>query len=51
MIDPAQQRWMAGRAGVTIIEFDDASHVGGIIRYAGQFTRLIERAVKAVGRG
>ena len=46
MIDPAQQRWMATRAGSTTVEFADASHVGGIIRYASQFTKLIEHAVK-----
>jgi hypothetical protein len=41
MIDPAQQRWMAQRAGATTIEFPDASHVGGIVRYADRFAKLI----------
>ena len=47
MIDPAEERWMAARAGAHTIEFPDASHVGGITRYAVQFTALIERAVHA----
>ena len=46
MIDPAQQRSMAMRAGATTVELADASHVGGIIRYASQFTTLIKHAVK-----
>jgi hypothetical protein len=28
VIDPAEQRWMANRAGSTTVEFDDASHAG-----------------------
>src|SRR6202521_4345196 len=47
MIDPAQERFMAARAGATTIEFPTASHVGGITVYAKQFTQLIERAVEA----
>ena len=47
MIDPAQERFMAARAGATTIEFPTASHVGGITEYAKQFTQLIERAVEA----
>ena len=46
MIDPAQERFMAARAGSTTIEFPTASHVGGITVYAKQFTQLIERAVQ-----
>lgn len=49
IIDPAQQRFMAERAGATTIEFADASHVGGITRYAEQFTELIEDAVEGTG--
>jgi hypothetical protein len=47
MIDPAQERWMATRAGAQTIEFPEASHVGGITRYAEQFTALVERAARA----
>jgi hypothetical protein len=47
MIDPAEERWMASRAGSHTIEFPAASHVGGITRYAARFTHLIERAVAA----
>jgi len=47
MIDPAQERFMAARAGSTTIEFPNASHVGGITVYTKQFIRLIERAVEA----
>lgn len=47
LIDPAQQRWMAQRAGATTIEFGDASHIGGIIRHSDRFTKLIEQAVNA----
>ena len=47
MIDPAEERWMATRASAQTIEFPDASHVGGITRYAAQFTALIERAAHA----
>ena len=34
-------------SGASYVEFADASHVGGIIRYAGRFTKFIERAVKS----
>lgn len=47
VIDPAQQRWMAQRAGSTIIEFDEASHVGGYTHYVTRLTKLIEQAVQA----
>ena len=47
VIDPALQRFMAGRAGATIVEFDDASHAGGFTHYAARFTKLIEDAAEA----
>lgn len=47
MIDPAEERFMAARAGASTIEFPTASHVGGITLHAKQFTQLIERAVEA----
>lgn len=47
IIDPAQQRWMAQRAGATTVEFDDASHAGGSTHYATRFVKLIEQAVQA----
>ena len=47
LIDPAQQRWMAQRAGSTVVEFDDASHAGGFTHYVARFTKLIEDAVVA----
>lgn len=50
MIDPAQQRWMAARGGARTTEFADASHAGGITRYAAQFTALVERAGHATTR-
>lgn len=50
MIDPAQQRWMASRAGATTVEYVGASHAGGLTRFAGQFTLLIEQAVRATNR-
>ncbi len=46
MIDPAEERFMAKRAGATTIEFPTASHVGGISVYSKQFTQVIERAVE-----
>ena len=49
VIDPAQQRWMAGRAGSTVVEFDDASHAGGYTHYATRFVKLIEDAVGSTG--
>ena len=47
MIDPAEQRWMASRIGAGTVTFPTASHVGGITRHAGQFTDLVERAVRS----
>jgi len=44
VIDPAAQRWMAARAGATVVEFDDASHAGGYTHYATRFVKLIEQA-------
>lgn len=46
MIDPAEQHWMATRAGARTIEFADASHAGGITRHSAQFTALVERAAR-----
>ena len=50
MIDPAQQRWMASRIGAVTVAYPTASHVGGITRHAGQFTDLVERAVRSTRR-
>jgi pimeloyl-ACP methyl ester carboxylesterase len=47
IIDPAQQRFMAQRAGATVVEFDDASHAGGYTHYSTRFTKLIETAAEA----
>ncbi len=47
VIDPDLQRFMAGRAESTIVEFDDASHAGGFTHYAARFTKLIEQAAVA----
>ncbi len=47
MIDPAEERSMAQRAGATIVQFDDASHAGGFTHYATRFVKLIEAAVSA----
>jgi pimeloyl-ACP methyl ester carboxylesterase len=47
MIDPAEERWMATRAGAHTVVYADASHAGGITRHARQFTELIERAQRA----
>lgn len=47
MIDPAEERFMARRAGATTVEFNTASHAGGITRFAGRFTELIEQAVES----
>jgi pimeloyl-ACP methyl ester carboxylesterase len=44
VIDPALQRFMAGRAGSTTVEFDDASHAGGFTHYFARFVKLIEQA-------
>lgn len=46
VIDPAEQRWMAQRAGATTIEFPAASHAGGFTHYATGFVKLIEEAVQ-----
>jgi pimeloyl-ACP methyl ester carboxylesterase len=46
-IDPDLQRFMAERAGSTTVQFDDASHVGGLTHYATRFVKLIEQAVDA----
>jgi hypothetical protein len=48
-IDPALQRFMAQRAGSTTVQFDDASHVGGLTHYATRFVKLIEQAAHATG--
>lgn len=50
VIDPALQRWMAQRAGATVVEFDDASHAGGFTHYDSRFVKLIEQAVEATSR-
>lgn len=47
MIDPAEEGFMARRACATIVEYPDASHVGGITVHAKQFTQLVERAAEA----
>ena len=47
MIDPAQQRLMAGRVGATTVEFSDASHAGGYTHYATRLTKLVETAAEA----
>jgi len=41
VIPPAQQRWMAERAGSAVVEFPAASHVGGYTHYVAQFANLI----------
>ena len=46
IIDPAEQLFMAQRAGATTIEFPAASHAGGITHYATGFAKLIEEAVQ-----
>jgi pimeloyl-ACP methyl ester carboxylesterase len=43
-IDPALQRFMAQRAESTTVQFDEASHVGGLTHYAARFVKLIEQA-------
>ena len=48
MIVPALQRWMAERAGATIVEFPAASHAGGYTHYATPFVKLIEQAAAAL---
>lgn len=47
VIDPALQRFMAERAGSTVVQFDDASHAGGFTHYAARFVKLIEQAAEA----
>src|SRR4029453_15989568 len=47
VIDPELQRFMAQRAGSTLVQFDDASHAGGYTHYATRFVKLIEHAVQA----
>jgi pimeloyl-ACP methyl ester carboxylesterase len=46
-IDPELQRFMAQRAGSTTVQFDDASHVGGLTHYKTRFVKLIEQAALA----
>ena len=46
-IDPELQRFMAQRAESTTVEFDEASHVGGLSHYAARFVKLIEQAIDA----
>jgi pimeloyl-ACP methyl ester carboxylesterase len=46
-IDPRLQRFMAQRAGSTTVQFDDASHVGGLTHYSARFVKLIEQAADA----
>jgi pimeloyl-ACP methyl ester carboxylesterase len=46
-IDPNLQRFMAERAGATTVQFDDASHVGGLTHYSTRFVKLIEQGALA----
>jgi len=46
IIDPAEQLFMAQRAGATTIVFPAASHAGGISHYATGFVKLIGEAVQ-----
>ena len=46
-IDPELQRFMAQRAESTTVQFDEASHVGGLTHYATRFVKLIEQAIDA----
>ena len=46
-IDPDLQRFMAERAGSTTVQFDDASHVGGLTHYSARFVKLVEQAALA----
>jgi len=46
MIDPAEEQFMAQRAGATTIVFPAASHAGGLTHYATRFVKLIEQAVQ-----
>jgi len=45
-IDPAEELFMAQRAGATTVVFPAASHVGGLTHYATGFVKLIEEAVQ-----
>jgi pimeloyl-ACP methyl ester carboxylesterase len=47
VIDPDLQRFMAERAGSTMVEFEAASHAGGFTHYATRFVKLIKQAVRA----
>jgi pimeloyl-ACP methyl ester carboxylesterase len=47
VVDPDLQRFMAQRAGSTVVQFDHASHAGGYTHYATRFVKLIEQAVQA----
>jgi hypothetical protein len=38
---------MAQRAESTTVQFDEASHMGGLTHYATRFVKLIEEAVQA----
>jgi pimeloyl-ACP methyl ester carboxylesterase len=49
-IDPDLQRFMAERAGSTTVQFDDASHVGGLTHYHARFVKLIEEAAGATAQ-
>ena len=46
-IDPELQRFMAQRAESTTVQFDVASHAGGLTHYAARFVKLIEQAIDA----
>ena len=46
MVDPAEELFMAQRAGATTVVFRAASHAGGITHYATGFVKLIEEAVQ-----
>jgi hypothetical protein len=39
-----------GRAHSTTIQFDEASHVGGLTHYAARFVKLIEQAIDATAK-
>lgn len=47
IIDPDAQVFMSGRAGSTVVRYDDASHAGAYTHYASRFVKLIEEAVAA----
>jgi pimeloyl-ACP methyl ester carboxylesterase len=47
IIDPDAQVFMSGRAGSTVVRYDDASHAGAYTHYATRFVKLIEEAVAA----